>query len=98
MKLYYDNKATINISQNPVQHDPTKRIEIDRHFIKEKVDAGLTCMPFVPTSQQVANILKKGFRPNFDFFISKLCMLDICAPTRGGIDSGMCFTLNLNFK
>lgn len=82
MKLYCDNKAAISISQNPVQHDRTKHVEIDRHFIKEKVDAGLICMPFVPTSQQVADILTKGlFRPNFEFLVGKLGMLDIYAPT-----------------
>ena len=36
IKLYCDNKSTINIAHNPVQHDRTKHIEIDRHFIKEK--------------------------------------------------------------
>ena len=35
MKLYCDNKSTINIAHNPVQHDRTKHIEIDRHFIKK---------------------------------------------------------------
>ncbi|RDX77563.1 Vacuolar protein sorting-associated protein 18-like protein, partial [Mucuna pruriens] len=54
MKLYFDNnKVAISISQNPDQHDWTKHVEIDRHFIKEKVDEGLICMPFVLTSQQV---------------------------------------------
>ena len=82
MKLYCDNKAAISISQNPVQHDRTKHVETDRHFIKEKVDAGLICMPFVPSSQQVADILTKGlFSPNFEFLVSKLDMLDIYAPT-----------------
>lgn len=37
LRLYYDNKAAISIVQNPVQHDRTNHIEIDRHFIKEKV-------------------------------------------------------------
>ncbi|EXB75222.1 hypothetical protein L484_026004 [Morus notabilis] len=72
MKLYCDNKAAINIAHNPVQHDRTKHVEIDRHFIKEKIEAGAICMPFVPTSQQVADVLTKGlFRPNFEFLISK---------------------------
>ena len=34
IKLYCDNKAAICISHNPVQHDKTKHIEVDRHFMK----------------------------------------------------------------
>ncbi|RVW23851.1 Retrovirus-related Pol polyprotein from transposon RE1 [Vitis vinifera] len=41
IKLYCDNKATISISHNPVQHDKTKHIEVDKHFIKEKMRKGL---------------------------------------------------------
>ena len=50
-KLYCVNKATISIANNPVQHDRTKQVEIDRHFIKEKIDCGAIGMPFVPTTQ-----------------------------------------------
>ena len=38
MGLVCDNKSAINIAHNPVQHDRTKHVEIDRHFIKEKLD------------------------------------------------------------
>lgn len=41
MQLYIDNKVTINIAHNPVQHDRAKHVEIDRHFIKEKLDYGM---------------------------------------------------------
>ena len=34
MKLYCDNKSAINIAHNHIQHNRTKYIEVDRHFIK----------------------------------------------------------------
>ena len=34
--LYCDNKATISISENPVQHDRTKQVEHDGYLKKEK--------------------------------------------------------------
>jgi len=37
MNLLCDNKAPIDISQNPIQHDRTKHVEVDRHFIKQNL-------------------------------------------------------------
>ena len=41
IKLYCDDKSAINIAHNLVLHDLTKHFEIDKHFIKEKLDSGL---------------------------------------------------------
>ena len=49
MKLYCDNKSAINIAHNPIQHDRTKHIEVERHFIKEKLEEGVVCMSYVPS-------------------------------------------------
>ncbi|KAI9169035.1 hypothetical protein LWI28_005826 [Acer negundo] len=38
VQLYCDNQYAILIARNPVLHDQTKHVEIDRHFIKEKLE------------------------------------------------------------
>lgn len=82
LKLYCDNKATISIAHNPVQHHRTKHIEIDHHFIKEKIDSSTLCLPFVSSNQHTADILTKSLeRTTFENLIRKLDMIDIYAPT-----------------
>jgi hypothetical protein len=49
--LYCDGKAAINTANNSVQHDRTKHVEIDCHFIKEKLNNGEVCLPFVQTTE-----------------------------------------------
>ena len=59
MRLYRDKKSAISIAHNPVQHDRTKHIEIDRHFIKEKLESGLICTPYMSTHNQLIDLLTK---------------------------------------
>ena len=82
MRLYCDKKTTINITHNPVQHNRTKHVEIDRHFIKENIYNGLICTPFVASKLQLANLFIKGVQnPTFNSMVSKLGMEDIFEPT-----------------
>ena len=74
-KLLCDNKVVISISENPLQHDITKHVEIDRHFIKEKLIGGLIELPFVRSEDQLADILTKTVNGNT--FNSILCKLGI---------------------
>ena len=81
LKIYCDNKAAIDISHNPVHHDRTKHVEVDRHFIKEKIDEGIISITYVPTSDQVADILTKGLhKPAFEKFVNKLGMFNLYIP------------------
>ncbi|TYK09875.1 protein-tyrosine-phosphatase PTP1-like isoform X4 [Cucumis melo var. makuwa] len=82
LKLFCNNKIAISIANNPVQHDRTKYVEIDRHFMKERLDSESICISYVPSSQQVSNVHIKGLlRPNFIFCVSKLRLIDIFVPT-----------------
>ena len=58
--LMCDNKAAVSISENPVQHDRIKHVEVDRHFIKEKLEGGIVSLPFVRFEDQLADILTKA--------------------------------------
>ena len=82
MKLFCDNKVVISFTNNPVQHDRNKYDEIDGHFIKERLDNGSICIPYIPSSQQVVDILTKGLlRQSFDSCVTKLGFIDIYVPT-----------------
>ncbi|RDX82653.1 Copia protein, partial [Mucuna pruriens] len=77
-KLYCKKKSAINIAYNSKQHDRTKYIQIDRHFIKEKLEGGQMCMSYVPLQQQLVDVLTKGLNSlGFNDLIAKLGTEDI---------------------
>eukprot|EP00253_Pinus_taeda_P010284 PITA_10284 len=58
--VYCDNQSCIKLSKNPVFHDRSKHIDIRCHFIRGCVHRGVVQLQYVPTEDQVANILTKA--------------------------------------
>ena len=57
IKAYCDNKVAISIAHNPVLHDRTKHVEVDKHFIKEKIDNRQICTTYIPIDDQIEDVL-----------------------------------------
>ncbi|KAM0042542.1 putative RNA-directed DNA polymerase [Helianthus debilis subsp. tardiflorus] len=71
--IYCDNVSAVYLSANPVQHQRTKHVEMDIHFVREKVQIGHVKVLHVPSSSQYADIFTKGLpRTLFTEFRSSL--------------------------
>ena len=74
----------MGIVKSPVHHDRTKHVEIDRHFITEKVEGGVVDVRYVQSKQQTADILTKALpREQSDHFKSKLGLYNIYTKLEG---------------
>ena len=82
IQLLCDSKAACDIANNSIQYDRTKHVEVDRFFIKEKLDLKIVELPKIKSEDQLADFLTKlvSYR-SYSSFLDKLGMCDIYAPT-----------------
>ena len=73
-----DNASTIALENNPIHHARSKHIEIDCHFVRDKVKQGQITPYFFPSKFQVADMLTKGLSRTLHF--NCLSKLGICDP------------------
>ena len=73
--VFCDNISSVYMAANPVHHRRTKHIELDIHFVREKVALGQFRVLHVPTTQPFADVMMKGLpTPVFEEFRSSLCI------------------------
>ena len=71
--VFCDNVSSVYLASNPVKHQRTKHVELDLHFVREKVALGQVKVLHVPTAFQYADIFPKGLPSSlFNSFRSSL--------------------------
>ncbi|KAL8248737.1 hypothetical protein R6Q59_005605 [Mikania micrantha] len=84
--VYCDNLSAVYLADNPVQHQRTKHIELDIHFVREKVRLGTVKVLHVPADYQYADIFTKGLPKHlFQRFRSSLCLHSFPAQMWGDV-------------
>ncbi|GKC24517.1 ribonuclease H-like domain-containing protein [Tanacetum coccineum] len=82
--VYCDNVSAVYLSSNTVQHQRTKYIEIDIHFVRDLVATGAIWVLHVPSRYQYADIFTKGLPTSlFDAFRTSLSVRCPPTPTAG---------------
>ncbi|CAL9022501.1 unnamed protein product [Prunus brigantina] len=87
VQLFCDNLSTTYMAANPVFHARTRHIELDYHFVREKVALGSHQVCFIPSVDQLADLFTKALhKPRHQLMSSKL-VHPVTPSLRGGVNA-----------
>ena len=76
--LMVDNQSAMALAKNAAFHDRTKHIAVRHHFIRDEIEEGHIRPEYVPTDEQVADVLTKALaREKFNNFCADLGLVDL---------------------
>lgn len=82
--LWCDNIGATYLASNPMFHARTKHVEIDYHFVRERVANKLLQIRFISSKDQITDIFTKPFgSPRFIHLTSKLIVSPACKGAKG---------------
>jgi hypothetical protein len=75
--IYCDNESAITLKKDPFFHARTKHINIQHHFVCERVESRDVIFTHLSTQEMLADALTKPLaRLQFQYLIKKLGVLD----------------------
>ncbi|KAH9706324.1 retrovirus-related pol polyprotein from transposon RE1 [Citrus sinensis] len=84
--IWCDNISATELAKNPVYHSRTKHIELDMHFIRDKVLAKELEINYIPNEEQIADALTKPLTfIHFNYFRDKLNVQPCPLNLRGAV-------------
>ncbi|KAF5447193.1 hypothetical protein F2P56_032762, partial [Juglans regia] len=89
--LFCDNLGATYLSVNPVMHSRIKHVDLDYHFVRDRVAAKTLAVKFLQSKDQLADILTKPLSSSrFSLLRSSLTILDVPLASRGDIGATEC--------
>lgn len=58
--IFEDNQSAMSLAEKPGDHRRTKHIDVQYHFIREKIESKEVQVEYCPTGQQLADIMTKA--------------------------------------
>ena len=76
-KLWCDNVFAPTIASNPIFHARTKHVEVDYHFVREKVLHKDLQVKYISTSDQLADVFTKSLSTSRFIFLRSKIMVSL---------------------